>query len=84
MNGLKTAAIALALTTTSAVLAQDKPASEPEDGPEAAAFGALRLRLTDEIDRAATDAFSGSFLLAAAFALAALLPIALSRRRVAL
>ena len=34
-----------------------------------------------QLDRAATHAFSNSFLIAAAFAFAALLPIALVRRQ---
>ena len=56
----------------------------PPDSPEADAYAELEATLSDEIDRAATDAFSGSFLLAASFALLALIPIAISRRRVAL
>jgi MFS family permease len=56
----------------------------PPAGEESSAFDALQTRLTDEIDRAATDAFSASFLLAATLALLALVPIALSRRHVAL
>jgi hypothetical protein len=58
--------------------------NRPPPGQEANAFEALRNRITNEIERAATDAFSGPFLLAAAFALAALIPIAIARRRVAL
>ena len=42
---------------------------------------ALRDTLQDELDKAATDAFSTSFLLSAAFALAALIPVALARGR---
>jgi hypothetical protein len=62
------------------------PAFEPlpEDPSERAATVALRTAIEDEVDRAATHAFSASFLLAAAFALAALIPIALARRRVEL
>ena len=56
----------------------------PPESPEADAYAELEATLTDEIDRAATDAFSASFLLAASFALLALIPIAISRRRVAL
>ena len=37
----------------------------PPASPEADAYDELEATLTDEIDRAATDAFSGSFLLAA-------------------
>ena len=53
----------------------------PSDPTERA--GALRLKntLQDQLDRAATHAFSDSFLIAAAFGLAALLPIGLGRRR---
>jgi MFS family permease len=45
---------------------------------------ALRATIEGEVERAATHAFSRSFLVATAFALAALLPIGLARRRVAL
>jgi hypothetical protein len=62
------------------------PAFEPlpEDPEERAATIDLRTTIEDEIDRAATHAFSRSFLVAALFALAALIPIALSRRRIEL
>ena len=62
------------------------PAFEPppEDAADRQAAERLRLDLQDQIDRAATHAFSASFLIAAAFAAAALLPIALARRRVSL
>jgi hypothetical protein len=62
------------------------PAFEPlpADPAERAATAALRTEIEDEVDRAATHAFSGSFLIAAAFALAALVPIAIARRRIAL
>ena len=62
------------------------PAFEPlpEDPTERAATIALRTRIEDEVDRAATHAFSASFLIAAGFALAALLPIAIARRRIEL
>jgi hypothetical protein len=53
----------------------------PEDPEERAGFERLRIELQDQLDRAATHAFSRSFLIAAAFALAALLPLALARRR---
>ncbi len=47
--------------------------------PEAqAAYAELREQLTGELDKAATHAFSSVFLIAAAFALLALLPIAMS------
>ena len=59
------------------------PAFEPLPSDPAERSSALRLKSTlqDDLDRAATHAFSNSFLIAAAFALAALLPIALGRRR---
>lgn len=59
------------------------PAFEPPPGgPEdRSAVRSLQDDLQDQLDRAATHAFSNSFLIAAAFALAALLPIALVRRR---
>jgi MFS family permease len=62
------------------------PAFEPlpEDPEERDATVELRTTISDEVDAAATHAFSRSFLLAAAFAIAALLPIALARRRVEL
>jgi hypothetical protein len=42
---------------------------------------ALRDDIVDEVERAATHAFSASFLISAAFAFAALIPIGLARRR---
>jgi MFS family permease len=62
------------------------PAFEPlpTDPAERAATVALRTAIEDEIESAATHAFTASFLIAAAFALAALIPIALGRRRVGL
>ncbi len=59
------------------------PAFEPPPGgpQDQAAVGRLQDRLQDQLDRAATHAFSNSFLIAAAFALAALLPIVIVRRR---
>lgn len=53
----------------------------PGDPDEREDAIALRDELQDELDRAATHAFSRSFWVAAAFALAALLPIALARGR---
>ncbi len=52
----------------------------PEDPMERT--GALRLQATleDELDRAATHAFSTSFLVAAGFGIAALIPIGLAKR----
>ena len=62
------------------------PAFEPlpSDPAERVETVALRARIEDEVDAAATHAFSASFLIAAAFALAALIPIAIARRRVQL
>jgi predicted MFS family arabinose efflux permease len=62
------------------------PAFEPlpDDPEQRAQTVALRANLQDELDRAATHAFSDSFLIAAAFALAALAPVALARERVEL
>ena len=52
----------------------------PEDPVERQEAIELRTEIEDEIDAAATHAFSASFLIAAAFALAALIPISLRRR----
>jgi MFS family permease len=62
------------------------PAFEPlpADPEERAVTVELRATISDDVDAAATHAFTRSFLLAAAFAVAALLPIALARRRVEL
>jgi MFS family permease len=59
------------------------PAFEPlpEDPDDQISAVSLRDELQDELDRAATHAFSRSFGVAAAFALLALLPIALARGR---
>jgi MFS family permease len=54
------------------------------DGDDGGAYRELRDELVDQLDRAATNAFSSSFLLSAALALAALVPIALARGRVSL
>ncbi len=58
------------------------PAFDPLPADPADRAGAVELRTTleDQLDRAATHAFSGSFFVAAAFALAALFPILLARR----
>ncbi len=53
--------------------AQVSPAPEAQ-----AAYAELQEQLTGELDKAATHAFSGVFLIAAALALLALLPIAMS------
>jgi hypothetical protein len=59
------------------------PAFEPlpADPAERRRTLALEATMRDELDRAATHAFSASFLIAAAFALAALAPIILQRAR---
>ncbi len=56
----------------------------PDDAEQRTQQAALRAKIEDEVDRAATHAFSASFLLSAAFALAALIPIGLAGRRVGL
>jgi hypothetical protein len=58
------------------------PAFEPlpDDPEDREAVQALEADLQDQLDRAATHAFSASFLLAAGFALAALITIGLARR----
>jgi MFS family permease len=62
------------------------PAFEPlpDDPAERALTVSLRASIEEEIDAAATHAFSASFLIAAAFGLAALVPIAIGRRRIGL
>ena len=52
-----------------------------EDRPDDEEWTALVSALQEQLDRAITSAFSGPFLLAAALALAALVPVALIRRR---
>ena len=52
-----------------------------EDRPDDDEFGALLTALQDQLDRAVNDAFSGPFLLAAALALAALVPLLLMRSK---
>jgi MFS family permease len=52
---------------------------EGEDGDE---YRGLWAEIEDQLDRAATNAFSSSFLVSAALALAALVPIGLSRGEV--
>ena len=51
-----------------------------EDRPDDEEYRSLEERLVSELDRAVTAAFSRPFLLAALLALAALVPIAVSRR----
>jgi MFS family permease len=65
---------------------QIAPAFEPlpSDPVERTQTVALRSRIEDEVDAAATHAFSASFLIAAAFAVLALIPIVIARRRVQL
>jgi MFS family permease len=62
------------------------PAFEPlpEDPEQRTETISLRTAIEDEVDRAATHAFSASFLVATGFALAALIPIAIARRRIEL
>lgn len=50
------------------------------DRPDTDKYRSLLAALEDELDRAVTDAFSGPFLVAAALALAALVPLWLGRR----
>jgi hypothetical protein len=50
-----------------------------EERPDDDEYGALLGALQEQLDRAVTDAFSGPFLLAAALALAALVPVAVGR-----
>ncbi len=52
-----------------------------EDRPDEEEWRELVSGLQEQLDRAVTSAFSGPFLLAAALALAALVPLALVRRR---
>ena len=55
----------------------DPAFARAEAGPErAAALRELRAEIDEQLDRAGTEAFSRSFLVAAAFALLALVPIA--------
>jgi hypothetical protein len=58
------------------------PAFEPlpEDPQDRAEVVALKADLQDQLDRAATSAFSDSFLIAAILGLLALIPIAAARR----
>ena len=59
-----------------------EPAFEPlpEDPEDRAAVLELKADLQDQLDRAATSAFSDSFLIAAILGLLALVPIAAARR----
>jgi MFS family permease len=50
-----------------------------EDRPDDEEYRTLLVRLEDQLDRAVTDAFSKPFLLAAALALGALVPVVLTR-----
>jgi predicted MFS family arabinose efflux permease len=50
-----------------------------EDRPDDEEYRDLRSGLQDQLHRAVTDAFSGPFLLAAALALAALVPVSVGR-----
>jgi hypothetical protein len=51
-----------------------------EDRPDTDEYRSLLAALEDQLDRAVTNAFSTPFLVAAALALAALLPLWLGRR----
>lgn len=59
-----------------------RPAFEPlpTDPAERSAYESVLSGLEDQLDRAATHAFSTSFLLSAFFALLALIPIGMTRR----
>jgi len=50
-----------------------------EDRPHTEDYQSLLVELEDQLDRAVTDAFSGPFFLAAALALAALVPLSIGR-----
>lgn len=52
------------------------------DGPDGAAYAGLAADLEDQLDRAATNAFSRSFLVAAALGVAGLVPLLLGRAEV--
>jgi hypothetical protein len=54
-------------------------AEHPPSPEDRSAQGRLRLELEDQLARAATDAFSTSFLVAAGLALLSLVPVALGR-----
>lgn len=78
-------AIAAQITAAEGRLPRIGPAFdslEPPDGSEAT-YAELEAGIEDQIERAATSAFSAPFLGAAAFAALALLPIATMRRRTA-
>jgi hypothetical protein len=51
-----------------------------EERPDTEEYRTLRADLVDQLDRAVTDAFSRPFILAAALAMAALVPLWLGRR----
>jgi len=59
-----------------------RPAFEPlpTDPEQRSSYEEVRSGLEDQLDRAATHAFSSSFLLSALFGLLALIPIGLTRR----
>lgn len=61
--------------------AQQRPdlAAAFAERPATDEYRSLAATLEDQLDRAVSDAFSGPFLLAAALALAALVPVALTR-----
>ncbi len=67
------------MTQASSPTSQRALASRTETDDEV--WTSLVAGLQDQLDRAVTNAFSGPFLLAAALALAALVPLAFVRRR---
>ena len=52
----------------------------PTDPEQRSAYEDVKTGIEDQLDRAATHAFSASFLLSALFALLALIPIGMTRR----
>jgi MFS family permease len=69
------------LAAVDAAQAQERPdvASAFEDRPDEPAYRALLAELEEQLDRAITSAFTQPFLIAAALALSALVPIAVGR-----
>jgi hypothetical protein len=75
--------LAVAQDVLAIVRAADREVPDVRDAfverPDEPAYRTLEARLVSELDRAVTAAFSRPFLLAALFAVAALVPIVLSR-----
>ncbi|MFO7571084.1 MAG: MFS transporter [Gaiellaceae bacterium] len=69
------------LRVVDAAQAQERPdmAAAFEDRPDEPVYRALLAELEEQLDRAITSAFTGPFLLAAALALLALVPIGIGR-----